>query len=1259
MTTKFFNGVEVLGTAIMPAPTADGHAATKYYTDSSVGSAVAALGAIDASIRTAMFGEGATTYSYVAPQSLAGTVSIANALDVLAGRVVNATADALADANSYTDQKITDLIGMEMPSLDTLKEIVDFLGADENTVLTDSIIERITKVSTDLAAEVTRAELAEGGLDARLDILEGANTQVGSVAYAVKEEADRAQLAEADLLSAINTEANTREQADSDLQGAIDAEAAFRLDGDTLLDGRLDKIETNLRTEIAYVYENNTGVFADAVAGVQDLALRDGWYFKNQSTGQKVNWYFFDGQAENVTLGDFSSYFVATFDSLVSLPFLAVYTTPTGTGDAASWYKSRKVMVPTGTPVSGKKYLVYFGTEPEVHPELPRLQMVPATESMRGTLDASERVLTASLGSDSGSAANNVEFVAESVGVFSPLVKRKVEFRIRPSSAKALSDEITARTNADTTLQNNITSEAAARAAADTALQSNIDSEASTRLAADNALQEALDAEETARIAGDAATLASANSYTDTAVANLVDSAPALLDTLNELAAAIGDDPNFAASIASQVGTVQGNLDAEITRATATEAGLQDAIDAEVARAELAEGALDGRLDLLEGDVNVVGSVANLIAAADDVKFHTNLASFPIPGQEEVIYVAESDNRIYRYKETVIPAVYDHTVGATGTFATLQDALADVSVQDGDTIFVQAGTYSVSSTITISKQVKIYGAGPTSTVFATAGTSGDPVSMFSVTTDNVVLMNLGFQHKKTSNTSVETAVTVSGPGFPQTRVSNFVMDTCRIEHVEFGLTIRGSDWKIANTAFVYKGSNNSTRRHVGVYGTLGNCFAVNNTSNEDVAVGVTGNTRWWALTSTTGSNPNETYEGTLVIQGNSQVGGTLQQFYSQDSWQGTAGGFNLIVKDNTSNETSAFVSFYGAAADFGNILGEVTVQGNSISNLHGGTPAGGKGLIGIDGAGGVAFRSSALTVHHSDNTLGNLTFRADYVEVTGSTGSLVGRSSANIGSASVSLDSEIPSIPSAPSTPAASGGLQQEYVELSPEPDLSGLEADIAAEETRALAVELAITERINDLVAGAGMTRTGDTFDVVGTSGRLSVAADSIDVDTTLIPNLVEGDAGKRVRVNAAGNGFEYKAPADVLVTDSVQGELAAAEYVRLKAIMPVVFTGAIADNQAATEVDATMSFPAASADAAMFDVLLKRNGKVMIGRIRITVGDGGSSIDISTEGLDPGPVGITFTAALVGSDVVLKAASTSTGFPAAVKMHRVLMKI
>jgi hypothetical protein len=54
--------------------------------------------------------------------------------------------------------------------------------------------------------------------------------------------------------------------------------------------------------------------------------------------------------------------------------------------------------------------------------------------------------------------------------------------------------------------------------------------------------------------AGSAASaLADAQTYADTAVSNLIDAAPDLLNTLNEIAAALGDDPDFATTITTSI----------------------------------------------------------------------------------------------------------------------------------------------------------------------------------------------------------------------------------------------------------------------------------------------------------------------------------------------------------------------------------------------------------------------------------------------------------------------------------------------------------------------------------------------------------------------------------------------------------------------------------------------------------------------------------------------------------------------------------
>lgn len=50
-------------------------------------------------------------------------------------------------------------------------------------------------------------------------------------------------------------------------------------------------------------------------------------------------------------------------------------------------------------------------------------------------------------------------------------------------------------------------------------------------------------------------------SYVNTKVASIVDSAPETLDTLNELSAALGDDPNFATTVANQIGTKVDKVD--------------------------------------------------------------------------------------------------------------------------------------------------------------------------------------------------------------------------------------------------------------------------------------------------------------------------------------------------------------------------------------------------------------------------------------------------------------------------------------------------------------------------------------------------------------------------------------------------------------------------------------------------------------------------------------------------------------------------
>jgi len=69
--------------------------------------------------------------------------------------------------------------------------------------------------------------------------------------------------------------------------------------------------------------------------------------------------------------------------------------------------------------------------------------------------------------------------------------------------------------------------------------------------------------------AGTNTTQLATTAFVQTAVSGLVDSAPGTLDTLNELAAALGDDPNFATTVSNSIGT-KVTANTAITAGTAT-----------------------------------------------------------------------------------------------------------------------------------------------------------------------------------------------------------------------------------------------------------------------------------------------------------------------------------------------------------------------------------------------------------------------------------------------------------------------------------------------------------------------------------------------------------------------------------------------------------------------------------------------------------------------------------------------------------------
>jgi hypothetical protein len=142
-----------------------------------------------------------------------------------------------------------------------------------------------------------------------------------------------------------------------------------------------------------------------------------------------------------------------------------------------------------------------------------------------------------------------------------------------------------------------------AKSYADTAEADAISTAAADATSKANAAQAAAATDATTK--ADAA-LVSAKAYTDTEVSNLVDSAPGAIDTLNELAAALGDDANFSTTMTTNLAT----------KAAITYVDSQDAATLSSAQT-YADTAEADAISTASGDATAKANAAQAAAATD------------------------------------------------------------------------------------------------------------------------------------------------------------------------------------------------------------------------------------------------------------------------------------------------------------------------------------------------------------------------------------------------------------------------------------------------------------------------------------------------------------------------------------------------------------------------------------------------------------------------------------------------------------------
>ena len=150
------------------------------------------------------------------------------------------------------------------------------------------------------------------------------------------------------------------------------------------------------------------------------------------------------------------------------------------------------------------------------------------------------------------------------------------------------------------------------------AVQADVDQNESDCDAADSALSgrlDTLEADPTTKTyvdTQDAATLAAANTYTDTELTALIDGAPGVLDTLKELSDSLGGDADFVTTMTDANNALDARLDTLEADPTT-----QTLLDAEATTRGNADTALSGRLDVLEADPTTAAAVAAVQSDVD------------------------------------------------------------------------------------------------------------------------------------------------------------------------------------------------------------------------------------------------------------------------------------------------------------------------------------------------------------------------------------------------------------------------------------------------------------------------------------------------------------------------------------------------------------------------------------------------------------------------------------------------------------------
>jgi len=409
-------------------------------------------------------------------------------------------ARVLSESKAYTDMSIASVIDAAPEAYNTLREIAEYIASDQTAT---------SQILSQLYDHETRLDVIEGTGEGSI-----AKAESDAMAYTDAEKA-RAMAAEAGLQSDIDAEESRAMAREAQLQSEIDAEEVRAMAREAQLQSEIDAEELLRASEDVRVL-GEAKAYTDvekARAMAQEAAIRS--EFAAADAAIRLDLDDLDGYAQELR----------------------------------------------------------FDLDQEI---VDRISDVNAEETRAMAAEAAEAALRASedvrvLGEAKAytDAEKTRAMAAEAAETAARIAADSAEATLRASEDIRVLGEAKTYTDAEKTramgvealLQSEIDAEELLRASEDIRVLSEskvytdaeVLAEETRAMAREAQLQYEIDAEEALRASEDSRVLFESKEYTNQKVAAVIDSAPEMLDTLRELAEALGNDENFATSVTGYI----------------------------------------------------------------------------------------------------------------------------------------------------------------------------------------------------------------------------------------------------------------------------------------------------------------------------------------------------------------------------------------------------------------------------------------------------------------------------------------------------------------------------------------------------------------------------------------------------------------------------------------------------------------------------------------------------------------------------------